>query len=121
MIHFIFKIVANSLCYIGDKTGLTYNEMNIIIYYFCIPFSWVCLIDVLLHVHYLKITFIIFTLGFFTGCRNFKDYSNWLFDKSVTFLNYFNKFGSNYIASSVWICVSLPAIIYALLIFLILK
>ena len=45
----------------------------------------------------------------------------WLFDKSVLFLNYFDKYGSNYVASSVWICVSLPIAIYAILIFLIFK
>jgi len=117
----IFKIVANSLLFIGNKTGLSYNEINIIVYYFGIPFSWLCLLDIILNVHYFKITFAIFTLGFIVGCRNFKTYSDWLFDKSVSFLNYFNKYGSNYVTSSVWICVSLPIIIYAILIFLILK
>jgi hypothetical protein len=121
MNRIIFKIVANSLSFIGHKTGLTYNEINIIVYYFGIPFSWLCLLDIIFNFHYFKIAFVIFTLGFIVGCRNFKTYSDWLFDKSVSFLNYFNKYGSNYVTSSVWICVSLPIIIYAILIFLILK
>ena len=121
MNKFIFRIVANSLLFIGNKMGLTYNEINIIVYYFGIPFSWLCLLDIIFNFNYFKIAFAIFTLGFSVGCRNFKTYSDWLFDKSVLFLNYFNKYGSNYVVSSVWICVSLPIAIYAILIFLIIK
>ncbi len=121
MNNLIFKTVAKILLLIGKKTGLTYNEVNIIVYYFAIPFSWLCLLDIIFDFHYLKIAFIIFTLGFMTGCTNFKTYSDWLFDQSVSFLNYFNKFGSNYVKSSVWICVSLPLVIYAALFFIILR
>jgi hypothetical protein len=121
MIKVIFKIVASSLKFIGRKTNLTYNEINIIVYYFIIPFSWLYLLDIIFNFHYFKIGFAIFTLGFSIGCRNFRTYSDWLFDKSVTFLNYFNRYGSNYISSSVWICVSLPIVIYVILIFLIFK
>ena len=115
----IFRIVADSLTSIGSKTGLTYNEINIVLYYFGIPFSWLCLLDVIFDFHYLKIAFAIFTFGFMVGCRNFSTYSDWLFEKSVSFLNFFNKYGSNYVASSVWICVSLPIAIYAILLLLI--
>jgi hypothetical protein len=121
MNRFIFKIVANSLSFIGSKSGLTYNEINIIVYFFAIPFSWLCLLDMLFDFHYFKIAFAIFTFGFIVGCRNFKSYSDWLFDKSVVFLNYFNKYGSNYISTSVWICVSFPLVIYAILLWLILR
>jgi hypothetical protein len=117
----IFKIVANFLLFIGRKTGFTYYEINIIVYYFIIPFSWLYLLDIIYKFHYFKLSFLIFALGFFVGCRNFKTYSDWLFAKSVSFLNYFNKFGSNYVASSVWICVSLPLAIYAILLFFVFK
>ena len=117
----IFKIVAGILLYIEKKTRLTYNEINIIVYYFLIPLSWLVLLDIILGVHYLKIAFVVYCLGFMVGCRNFKNYSNWLFTKSVTFLNYFNKYGSNYIKSSVWICVWLPLVVYIILLYLILE
>jgi len=117
----IFKIVANCLFYISRKMKLTYNEINIIVYYLLVPFSWLVLLDIIFHFHYLKIAFGIFTLGFFVGCRNFRIYSDWLFDKSVAFLNYFDKYGSNYVKSSVWICVSLPIVIYIILLYLIFK
>jgi len=117
MLTLIFNFVARSLYKIASKTGLTYNQINIIVYYFIIPFTWVCLVDIIIHMHYLKLSFAFFVIGFFVGCRNFRTYSDWLFNKSVVFLNYFNRFGSNYVASSVWICVAVPIMIYALLIY----
>ena len=114
----IFRITANALSYISCKTGLTYNEINVIVYYFGIPFTWLCILDKIFSFHYLKIAFVIFMLGFIVGCKNFRAYSDWLFDKSVLFLNYFNKYGCNYITSSVLICVLLPIVIYTVLIFM---
>ena len=121
MIKFVFNITANLLVKLSNLTGFTYNEINIIIYYFLIPFTWLVLLDVIFQSHILKLSFVIFCFGFYTGCRNFRNYSDWLFNKSVIFLNSFNKFGSNYYASSVWICVTLPILIYVLLIFIIIK
>ena len=115
----IFKIVAKSLSCLGRKTGLTYNEINIIVYYFIIPFSWLLILDIIFDFHYLKCSFAIFCIGVIVGCRNFRTYSDWLFYKSVTFLNYFNRFGSNYVTSSVCICVLFPTIIYTVLIYIV--
>ena len=111
----IFNSVAIILQHIARITGRTYNEINIIVYYFLIPFSWLLLLDILLGFHYLKIAFAIYCLGFVVACRNFKEYSDWLFDKSVSFLNSFNRLGSNYVASSVWICVAVPVLVYVVL------
>ncbi|MDR1983316.1 MAG: hypothetical protein LBQ28_00595, partial [Prevotellaceae bacterium] len=36
----VFPAVAAFLYGIALLTGLTYNEINIIVYYFVIPFSW---------------------------------------------------------------------------------
>lgn len=121
MHKYIFRIVADGLIQISRLTGFTYNEINILVYYFLIPFSWCFLLDLILKVHYCKIAFALCCLGFFIGCRDFRAYSDWLFDKSVSFLQYFNRYGSNYVASSVWICVSLPILVYAILFYMILK
>ncbi len=121
MNSFIFTLVANFLSYIGRITGRTYNEMNIIVYYFIIPFSWMWLLDIIFDFHYLKIALGVFTIGFAAGCRDFKKYSDWLFNKSRDFLNYFNRYGSNYIASSVWICVSVPLVIYGVLLYFVFR
>jgi hypothetical protein len=116
-IRLIFNLVANWLKYLAFKTGRTYNEINILIYYGCIPFTWLALLDFGFGFHYFKIAFLIFVIGFFIGCRDFSYFSDKLFHASVRFLNYFNRFGSNYYASSVWICAALPLVIYAGLIY----
>ena len=117
----VFDTVAKALRTLARLTGFTYNEINVLLYYFIIPFTWMILLDSILCVHFLKIAAIIFSIGFFIGCKDFKEYADWLFFKSVIFLNFFNRFGSNYIKSSVWICVSLPILIYTILFFLAFK
>lgn len=121
MINLVFRIVVEVLFGISRLTGFTYNEVNILLYYFFIPFTWLLLLDKIFHFHYFKIAFVIFCLGFYIWCKDFKGFSDWLFDRSVDFLKYFDRFGSNYSASSVWICVVLPLFIYALLIFILIK
>lgn len=51
----------------------------------------------------------------------FRDRSDWIFDKSVNFLLWFKKIDWNYVVSSVIICVVVPALIYAELIYGIIK
>ena len=115
MVKIVFSLTVKLLSFIARKSNLTYNEINVIVYFFIIPFSWLVLLDYIFDFHYLKAAFGLMCFGFILGCRDFKTYSDWLFDKSVDFLNYFNRFGSNYEASSVWICVSIPILIYVML------
>ena len=118
MITAIFRIVATGLHVFAKLTGRTYREVNILVYYFMVPLSWLVMLDQIFGFHYFKISFLLVCLGFYLGCRDFKSYSDWLFEKSVVFLNLFNKMGSNYVSSSVWICVALPLIIYLALAYL---
>ena len=115
----IFYNVANDLNAFARLFKITYNEINILVFYFLIPFTWVVLLDIIFEFHYLKIAFGIFCFLFFILIRNFRSFSDHLFRKSVAFLNYFNRFGSNYIVSSVWICIFIPALIYGGLFYLI--
>jgi len=114
----VFDTVAQALRTLARLTGFTYNEINVLLYYFIIPFTWMILLDNILQVQYFKLAGFIFCIGFYAGCRDFRKYSDWLFFKSVIFLNFFNRFGSNYIKSSVWICLSLPILIYTILFYL---
>lgn len=120
MITIIFNIIAQWLHQLAKWTNFTYNQINIIVYFAIIPLSWFLLLDLYVSGYFFTIGFLIFLTGFKVGCKNFRDYSDELFMKSVHFLNYFNRFGSNYYKSSVWICVLLPILIYILLITLIL-
>lgn len=117
----VFNIVAQALITLSRLTGFTYNEINVLLYYFIIPFTWMILLDSILNINYFKLAGFIFCIVFYAGCRDFRKYSDWLFFKSVIFLNFFNRFGSNYIKSSVWICVSLPILIYTILFYLVFK
>lgn len=115
MITIIFKIVATLFSILARICKRSYNEINIIVYYFVIPFSWLWMLDSYFKFHFLKLTFMVFTIGFSVGCRDFKTYSDCLFQKSVVFLKYFNRIGSNYHFSSVLICVVIPILIYGFL------
>jgi hypothetical protein len=120
MINYIFKLVADLLYKLAKVTGVSYNQINVLVYYFLIPLSWFMLLDFYFSFFYLTFSFSLFIIGFKVGCKNFREFSDILFMKSVHFLNFFNRFGSNYHKSSVWICVSLPLLVYILIINLIL-
>lgn len=119
MINSIFNIVAQSLLRIGKKTGLTYNEVNILVYYLLIPLTWTVMFDCWLG---LPITTAMLTcvwIGIFIATRHkFRLWCDRVFNASVDFLNWFNRWGSNYVLSSVIICVVIPIAIYAFLIYL---
>jgi hypothetical protein len=117
----VFGIVAGGLHVAGWLTGFSYNEMNIIVYYFFIPFSWLALLDTIFRFHYLKVAFATFLVNFLFYCKDFGVFADELFEKSVLFLKAFPVLGSNYMLSSVVICVVAPFIIYAVLIYCILK
>lgn len=42
----------------------------------------------------------------------FRKWSDWAFMRSVDFLNFFNRWGGNYVLNSVIICVIVPMLIY---------
>lgn len=121
MIQTIFRITANSLMKIARLMKLTYNEINIIVYYFIIPLSWTILIDICLGSLITTPIFLAFCCAFFFKVRKkFHYWCDWAYYKSVDFLNYFNRFGINYVLSSVIICVLVPLLIYVGLFLLVL-
>ena len=116
---YVFLAVAVALMWLAKKSNRTYNEINIIIYYFIIPLSWIILLDMVLNIHWFKLSFILASFIALFLIKDFKIFSDNLFSKSRNFLMYFNKFWSNYVLSSVIICVILPIAIYAKLILMI--
>lgn len=121
MLRIIFRIVSGALWLAGRLTGWTYNEMNIIVYYFLMPYSWLLMADTIFGFHYCAIVGGICYLIFWLAIKNFSAFSDDLFDLSERFLNSFNNYGSNYVASSVWICVAVPIVIYGLLLYYMIK
>jgi len=113
--NFVFRIVADSLDSIASVSGFTYNEINIIAYYIIIPFVFVALLDRIIKRHFLKIGYAVAWLIGILSIKNFKAFSDVLFDYSVDFLLLFGKVGLNYVAASVVVCVVLPGLVFAAL------
>ena len=111
----LFIIVRDSLIKISKLTGRSYNEINIIVYYYILPFFYLCIVDYKIESHILKIIFSILVLLSIILIKDFKLFSDSLFNKSVIFLKWFKVIGWNYIVSSVIICVFIPIIILILI------
>ena len=122
MIQQTFTLVANALLWIGRKTGLTYNEINILVYYLLIPLSWTIMVDILIRRPYSTPVLLFIWSGIFIATRHtFREWCDWAFQDSVDFLNWFNRWGGNYVLNSVIICVLVPLIIYGILIYLLMS
>jgi len=107
-----FQIVHDLLLKLSGLTGFTYNEVNIIAYYLILPFAYVALADKILKIHVLKILYAFTLLSCLLAIKDFRKFSDWLFNASVDFLLAFQVIGWNYVVSSVLICVVFPGIVF---------
>lgn len=122
MIKTVFDWVADALLAIGNACGMTYNEVNIIVYYLLIPLSWCVMFDCWLKKPVASIALILIWVGIFIGTRhNFSGWCDRAFQKSVDFLLWFDRLGGNYTLSSVLICVLVPLLIYGALAWLLIS
>ena len=113
IISSIFRKVADTLYNASTVIGITYNEINIIVYYLLIPLTWTIMLDGWLGTPITTYALIFTWIGIKIGTwGRFKDWSDWAFMRSVAFLNYFNRWGGNYVLNSVIICVLVPIFIY---------
>lgn len=109
----IFNLVAKSLDWLGKKCGLTYNEVNILIYYLLIPLSWTVMLDCWIGKPITTFALSCIWIGIFIATRHiFRQWCDWRFQDSVDFLNWFNRWGGNYDLNSVIICVVVPLAVY---------
>lgn len=113
MVKKIFALVASSLVSLAKLLNLTYNEINIIVYYLLIPLSWTIMLDIWLGCPITTFALSFTWLGIFIATRHiFREWCDLAFSDSVSFLKWFDRWGSNYILSSVIICVVIPLLIY---------
>jgi len=141
-IYLVFGIVAAVLSVMAKLVGITYKEMNILVYYFAIPITWCRMLDSIFGtiIHYPSYTeeeiislgcvryvaipvftvlwcfFWVFIIYY--NRRGFRAWCERAFDNSVKFLLWFKVIGWNYYVSSVIICVVIPALVYWGLIYL---
>ncbi len=111
----IFDIVYRFLVFISELTHLTYQEINIIVYYIIAPFVYLFLLDKIFRFHYLKISFGIFVILFLAFIPDFAKFSHEAFLCSQHFLQSFGFIGLNYVGASVIICVVFPFVVFVLL------
>lgn len=114
----IFEVVYEILKWTSGVTGLTYHEVNIIVYYILIPAFFFLLIGRIFNSRIPIIMFSAIVIIAVLLVPNFEIFSTSLFEKSVHFLKLFEHIGLNYVQASVVICVFLPVLmIIALLYF----
>lgn len=119
IITLIFQKIADALYKGACRIGITYNEINIIVYYLLIPLTWTIMLDCLLGTPITTYALIFIWFGIKIGTwGRFREWSDWTFMRSVDFLMFFNRWGGNYVLNSVIICVMVPVFIYAGLILL---
>ena len=113
----IFIIVKDILIVLSSITGFSYQAINIIVYYYIIPFIFILFIDLIYKIHYFKISFILVLTILTILINDFEKFSEWLFNKSEKFLNSFSFIGWNYVVASVIICVIIPIIVLSFLVY----
>ena len=115
----VFGIVAAGLNLIAKALHMTYNEINIIVYYLIIPLSWCIMLDYIIGLPITTPIWLLLWIYIIWSKRKFfKDWCDAAFKLSVDFLLKFKRIGWNYWKASVIICVVVPLIIYAALIIL---
>ena len=114
----IFIVVRDILVWLANISGFSYMAVNIIVYYFVIPFIYFIILDQILGAHYFKISFLIIISVTLLRIRDFELFSDWLFRKSADFLRSFSSIGMNYTVASVVICVFIPLAVLLVLFFL---
>ena len=110
----VFRIVYLILMQIAQITGLSYREINIIVYFFFIPMIYFVMIDKITKKHILRISLVIFSL-LVVFIYDFHEFSDQLFVVAQEFLLSFELVGISYIASSVIFCVIIPVVIFFVL------
>lgn len=119
LVSTIFRKVADALYKSASAIGISYNEINIIVYYLLIPLTWTIMLDFYIGTPITTYALIFIWFGIKIGTwSRFKEWCDWIFIRSVAFLNFFNRWGGNYVLNSVIICVLVPILIYVGLVLL---
>ena len=111
----IFIIVRDTLSILSRVFHLSYNAINVIVYYIIIPMIYLIIIDLIIGGYYFTISYLIILLGAAMIIKDYNVFFDWLFKKSAMFLNSFSVVGWDYYRASVIICVVVPLAILIIL------
>jgi hypothetical protein len=106
--HTLFSMTYRLLVWLSHATGLTYREMNCVVYYLVLPLVYCALVDRIWRRHTCKLAFALFVMVVLAVTRDFGSLCNGLFGLSVEFLSSFGEGSGAYVVASVVICVFLP-------------
>lgn len=113
LVNNFFTITANILLSIGRACHMTYNAVNIVIWYGLLPLLWMTLLDYKLHSVLLSPLWLLLCIGVcIIQRKKFNRFCDALFRLSQEFILLFG----NYYLWSVIICLILPVLITILLI-----
>ncbi len=103
-----FALTVKALLLIGKAFHLSYNAVNIIVWYMILPLAWVAILDYKLHQILFTPLWILFCIGvLFLQRKKFNRFCNLLFRLSQEFILSFG----DYYLWSVIICLLTPCII----------
>lgn len=108
----LFWWVAKSLQSLARILHLSYNEINIIVYYLLIPLSWCIMLDCLIGMPITTLLLVAVWAVIFLKVKSFSEWCDKGFKLSQRFICLFGE----YVKYSVIICVFIPVLIYAVLI-----
>ena len=108
----LFWWVAKSLQSIARILHLSYNEINIFVYYLLIPLSWCIMLDCLIGMPITTLLLVAVWAVIFLKVKSFSEWCDKGFKLSQRFICLFGE----YVKYSVIICVFIPVLIYAVLI-----
>ena len=112
IIAFTFAITVKILLAIGKVFHLSYNAVNIIVWYMLLPLAWAAILDYKLHKLILSPMWLLICVGIIILQRKkFNQFCDTMFRLSQIFISSFG----NYYLWSVIICLLLPTLITAVL------
>ena len=107
-----FAVTVKVLLAIGRVFHITYNEINIIVWYMLIPFVWAVILDYKLHQILFAPAWLMLCIGIIILQRkHFDKFCDTLFKLSQIFIHLFG----NYYLWSVIICLVIPVVITIML------
>ena len=113
----LFDIVYQLLMWLSAITSLTYREVNVVIYFIVIPAFFFYLLTKITKQKKIILGFLMLVIVTLFIIPDFEQFSIRLFDLSVDFLNWFDIIGLDYVQASVVICVFLPILMIAVLLY----
>lgn len=115
---FTFYIVYQALEWLALVTGLTYKEINVVVYYGLVPLVFMALIDKILRKPVCLSLFSSVLLVLYLVVSDRPMFAERLFDGSARFLQAFGAVGISYDLASILICVLIPFFVFLVLLFL---